>query len=77
MILQSLTCFQQIRKKYLMEKYEKPVIGVSLTRTAEGTVRPVEGRKYNGVFYQTPETAVNVLARMVAYHSMIKSKSGM
>lgn len=51
----------------LMETYEKPVIGVSLARTDAGTVRPVPGRRYSGVFYQTPETGVNVLARMVAY----------
>jgi len=50
-----------------IEIYEKPIIGVSLTRTDSGTVRPVPGRRYNGVFYQTPETGVNVLARMVAY----------
>jgi acyl-CoA synthetase (NDP forming) len=50
-----------------METYEKPVIGVSLTKTDSGTVRPFPGRRYSGVFYQTPEAAVNVLARMVAY----------
>jgi acyl-CoA synthetase (NDP forming) len=52
----------------LMETYEKPVIGVSLANTNEGTVRPVAGKRYSGVFYQTPENAVNVLARMVDYH---------
>jgi len=50
-----------------MEIYEKPIIGVSLARTDRGTVRPVSGRRYSGVFYQTPETGVNVLARMVEY----------
>jgi acyl-CoA synthetase (NDP forming) len=57
----------------LMEIYEKPVIGVSLTRTADGTVRSVDGKRYNGVFYQTPEDAVNVLANMVAYQKRISS----
>jgi acyl-CoA synthetase (NDP forming) len=52
----------------LMETYEKPVIGVSLANTNEGTVRPVAGKKYSGVFYMTPENAVNVLARIVDYH---------
>jgi hypothetical protein len=52
----------------LMEMYEKPVIGVTLTGTQEGTVRRVEGRRYSPVFFQTPEDAVNALARMVAYH---------
>jgi len=55
----------------LMETYEKPVIGVSLTRTDQGTVRPVTGRRYSGVFYQTPENAVNVLTKMVAYQRFI------
>lgn len=55
----------------LMELYEKPVIGVSLTKTDEGTVRPVAGRRYNGVFYETPEDAVNVLARMAAYRQFL------
>ena len=55
----------------LMETYGKPVVGVSLTNTDEGTVRPVAGKRYNGVFYQTPESAVNVLSRMVAYHRFI------
>ena len=59
----------------LMETYEKPVIGVSLSRTDEGTVRPVDGRKYSPVFYQTPEDAVNVLARMVAYRAYLDSTS--
>ncbi|UCF73691.1 MAG: CoA-binding protein [Deltaproteobacteria bacterium] len=56
-----------------METYEKPVIGVSLAKTDEGTVRPVAGRRYSGVFYQTPESAVNVLARMVSYQAFIGS----
>ncbi len=51
----------------LMEKYEKPVIGVSLTRSEKGTVRPVDGEKYSGVFYETPENAVNALSKMVTY----------
>ncbi len=55
----------------LMEAYEKPVIGVSLANTGEGVVRPVDGRRYSGVFYQTPENAVNVLARMVTYNRFV------
>jgi acyl-CoA synthetase (NDP forming) len=67
------TFSQQYERQYvsriveLMEVYGKPVIGVSLANTGEGTVRPVSGSPYNGIFYQTPETAVNVLSRMVAY----------
>ena len=48
------------RMVHLMETYQKPVIGVSLANTGEGVVRPVAGRPYSGVFYQTPEDAVNV-----------------
>lgn len=55
----------------LMETYEKPVIGVSMGRTDQGTVRPVNGKRYSGVFYESPEDAVNVLARMVAYQRFI------
>jgi hypothetical protein len=51
----------------LMEIYEKPVLGVSLTRTDQGTVRPFPGKRYDAVFYQTPESAVNVLSRMCRY----------
>lgn len=51
----------------LMDLYEKPIIGVSLGRTKGGTVRYLEGKKYHPVIYQTPEDAVNVLARMVRY----------
>ncbi len=57
----------------LMERYEKPILGVTLAQTREGTVRPVEGRRYSGVFYQTPENAVNALARMVNYHRRVAS----
>ena len=56
----------------LMEAYGKPVIGVSMARTDKGTVRPVDGKRYSGVFYESPEDAVNVLARMVAYQDFLK-----
>jgi hypothetical protein len=32
-----------------------------------GRCAPFPGRRYSGVMYQTPETAVNVLAGMVSY----------
>jgi acyl-CoA synthetase (NDP forming) len=51
----------------LMETYEKPVLGVSLTRTDRGTVRTVSGKRFDAVFYQTPESAVNVLSGMCRY----------
>ena len=58
-----------------METYKKPVIGVSMAGTGKGVVRPVSGSRYSGVMYQTPETAVNVLAGMVSY-SRFLSKTG-
>jgi len=61
------------RMAELMEIYGKPVLGVSLTGMEEGTVRPVPGKRYDGVFYQTPETAVNVLAMMYRYQRSVQS----
>ena len=59
-----------------METYQKPVIGVSMAGTGKGVVRPVPGRRYSGVMYQTPETAVNVLARMVSYRRFLSRTDG-
>lgn len=58
----------------LMERYEKPVLGVSLAKTDEGTVRPVDGRRYSAVFYKTPENAVEVLSRMVEYQRFVRGR---
>ncbi|MBT3291556.1 MAG: hypothetical protein HN380_29705, partial [Victivallales bacterium] len=44
-------------------------------QAGKGTVRRVPGSRYCGVMYQTPETAVNVLAGMVSY-SRFLSKTG-
>ncbi len=55
----------------LMKEHEKSVISVSLARTDLGTVRPVEGSRYSGVFFQTPENAVNVLSKMIAYQRFV------
>jgi acyl-CoA synthetase (NDP forming) len=55
----------------LMETYGKPVIGVSLTESGKGTVRPVPGKRYDGVFYRSPEDAVNVLAAMAKYRGFL------
>jgi len=70
---QTETIVREYEEKYvtataeLMEKYDKPVIGVSLAKTSGGTVRPVAGRRYSPVLYETPESAVHVLAKMVGY----------
>jgi acyl-CoA synthetase (NDP forming) len=56
----------------LMETYGKPVFGVSLVTDAEDkTVYAVEGRRYKGVFYPTPERAVKALAKMHAYQRFL------
>jgi acyl-CoA synthetase (NDP forming) len=53
----------------LMEKYGKPVFGVSLlTDEKDATVYRVKGHHLKGVFYETPERAVKAAARMVEYH---------
>jgi len=52
----------------LMEKYGKPVIGVSLlTEAKDTTVFRVTDCGYKGVFYETPERAVKAMSRMVEY----------
>ncbi|MCB2146643.1 MAG: acetate--CoA ligase family protein [Deltaproteobacteria bacterium] len=52
----------------LMEKYGKPVFGVSLlTDEKDATVYRVKGHHLKGVFYETPERAVKAAARMVEY----------
>lgn len=52
----------------LMERYNKPILGVSLLTGAEDrTVFDVEGRLYKGVFFPTPERAVKALAEMWQY----------
>jgi acyl-CoA synthetase (NDP forming) len=77
---QTETYVREYEEKYisrtaeLMEEYEKPVIGVSLANTSGGTVRPVAGRRYSPVLYETPESAVHVLAKMVEYQRVTSDK---
>jgi acyl-CoA synthetase (NDP forming) len=53
---------------HLMERYGKPVFGVSLlTDKKDATVYRVKGHHLKGVFYETPERAVKAAARMVDY----------
>ena len=52
----------------LMEKYGKPVFGVSiLSDKKEQTVYSVSDNCFKGVFYATPERAVKAFAKMVEY----------
>lgn len=56
----------------LMEKYEKPVYGVSISFSQdEQTVYRTEGRKYSGVLYPSPERAVKVFAKMYEYWKFV------
>ncbi len=60
----------------LMQRYEKPVYGVSLLQDeSDRTVYPVAHSPYNAVFYETPERAVQAFARMVDYRRF-KDQSG-
>jgi acyl-CoA synthetase (NDP forming) len=52
----------------LMEKYDKPVLGVNLLPDENArTVTDVESSPYKGVSFLTPERAVKALARMHTY----------
>jgi acyl-CoA synthetase (NDP forming) len=52
----------------LMDRYDKPVVGVSLMKAADDkTVYAVEGSAHKSVFYETPERAVKALSQMVRY----------
>lgn len=53
----------------LMETYQKPVLGVSMLKDAKDrTVYTVEGKKYMGLFFPTPEQAVISLSKMCEYY---------
>lgn len=67
--------FAAFEEKYLrfivslMEKYDKPVFGVSmLTENGEQTVHPVSGSRYQAVVYTSPERAVKAFAKMAVYN---------
>ncbi|MEA3231629.1 MAG: acetate--CoA ligase family protein [Thermodesulfobacteriota bacterium] len=57
----------------LMEKYEKPVLGVSLlSDSGQRTLHDVEGCIYSGLFFPSPERAVRALAKMCDYRDFLK-----
>lgn len=57
----------------LMERYEKPVFGVSLLPDEKNqTLYRVEGSSLKGVFYPTPERAVKSFSKMVDYQRFLK-----
>ena len=60
----------------LMDRYHKPVVGVSLARGPEDkTVVTVEGCNYKGVFFPAPEQAVKSLSRMHRYRRWLVRES--
>jgi acyl-CoA synthetase (NDP forming) len=59
----------------LMEKYGKPIVGVTLHDTPEQKlVTEIPGSFYKAVSYPSPERAVNVLAGMVQYGNWLRSE---
>ncbi|MDP3284251.1 MAG: acetate--CoA ligase family protein [Desulfobacterales bacterium] len=59
----------------LMEKYNKPVFGVSLlTDEKDKTVHRIDGCSFKGVFYPTPERAVKAFAKMHEYKRFLSRK---
>jgi len=59
----------------LMEKYKKPVFGVSLlTDEKDKTVYRVSGCSFKGVFYPSPERAVKAFAKMYEYKRFLSGK---
>lgn len=71
-----IDAFEEEYRKHiaaLMEKYEKPVVGVSFLRDEnDQTVYPVAGHACKAVFYATPEQAVRSLARMYEYRQFLE-----
>jgi acyl-CoA synthetase (NDP forming) len=57
----------------LIEKYDKPVIGVYLLNDDKTrTITEVDGCKYKGVNFITPERAVKALGKMYKYAQWLK-----
>jgi acyl-CoA synthetase (NDP forming) len=59
----------------LMEKYDKPVFGVSmLPDEKHQTVYPHKDHEFKGVFFPAPERAVGAFAKMVEYQKFLSRK---
>ncbi|HQH17498.1 MAG TPA: hypothetical protein PKZ86_10205, partial [Smithella sp.] len=58
----------------LMERYKKPIIGVYLLSDNQTQIiTDVNGCKYKGVNFITPEKAVKALAKMCQYSEWLNS----
>ncbi|MFW2367337.1 MAG: acetate--CoA ligase family protein [Desulforhopalus sp.] len=57
----------------LMEKYDKPILGVTLTSDPKiRAIHEVEKSSYSGVFFTSPERAVTALGHMCDYHDFLE-----
>lgn len=57
----------------LMEKYHKPILGVTLTTDPKiNVIYEVENSPYNGVFFNSPERAVTALGHMCEYGDFLE-----
>jgi acyl-CoA synthetase (NDP forming) len=57
----------------MMEKYHKPIVGVYLLSDEKThTVTEINGSKYKGVNFTTPERAVKALAKMYKYAQWLR-----
>lgn len=60
----------------LMERYSKPILGVTLTSDPKKrSIYEVENSKYNGVFFNSPERAVKALGHMCEYRDFLERES--
>ena len=60
----------------LMERYKKPILGVTLTADPEKpAIYEVENSQYNGVFFTSPERAVTALGHMCEYRDFLERES--
>ena len=60
----------------LMEKFNKPILGVTLTSDPKKrSIYEVENAKYNGVFFNSPERAVKALGHMCEYRDFLARES--
>ena len=60
----------------LMESCQKPILGVNMLRDEKDkTVYTLEGRRYKGLFYPTPEQAVKSLAKLCEYQRFRKKET--
>lgn len=65
---------KQIAK--LMEKYEKPIVGVRLiSDETSKTTYTIPGCKYGSVFFPSPERAVKIIADMYSYKRFLVDMS--